>query len=128
MKPFRLALLALLAFAPLRSQPDTVVTRRLALPAGRAVLERQGRAAYGKSYVWTFHAQKGQKIEIRLTSTGERAKFSLNGEKTSLEEAFLVDQWSGPLPNTDDYNIVIVMNEEKSPAVPYRLRVRRMVP
>ena len=125
----RLAFVTSVVIWAAAAQSNTVVTRRLTFPAGQSVVEQSGKADYAMSYVWRFRAQKGQKVEISLTSDGGRVKFSFSGDNTdTFRDGFLVDHWSGALPLTDDYNIVIVMNDEKAKNIAYRLRLRKADP
>ena len=53
-------------------------------------------------------------------------RFTLAAGRTgTLKGVFRLDQWTGMLPETDDYSIVLVMNSESARSVPYKLRVSR---
>lgn len=117
-------LLFLVLAAALYAQPNTVTTRPLVFPKGKPTVERSGRANYAHSYVWVFRGEKDRNVEIRVTSPDGRVQFSLTSDKTgTVKGAFLRNEWTGTLPGTGQYHIVLVMNDDSARAVPYKLRV-----
>jgi hypothetical protein len=107
-----------------QNMSGTVVERRVKFAKGKTSAVLRGRANYGMSYVYHVGAQRGQKMSVRLTSDRGLATFSLIAPDTqTVENGFGVRDWSGDLPQTGDYSIVVVMNEEKAANVPYALEV-----
>ena len=107
-----------------QNQGGTVVERRVRFPRGSHRASVPGRAKYGMSYVYKFGARGGQNMNALLTSKDGLVAFSLiapNGE--TIEGAFLVGTWSGELPQSGDYSIVVVMNTDRPGSVPFTLDV-----
>lgn len=118
-------LAAMLAFAAgAQNQAHTVIERRLNFRPGRTGAAVSGTARYGMSYVYRVRAREGQTTVVRLTSPAKRALFSViapDGE--TIEGAFTTAQWSGELPQTGEYRIVVVMEDQVANKVPYKLSV-----
>lgn len=110
---------------PAQNMRHTVVERRVRFPRGRSKATVHGKARYGMSYVYLVRAKAGQSMGLRLNSRGRAATFSLfsPGEAHGDPKAFAVSQWSGALPQSGDYTIVVVMNERGLSNVRYTLEV-----
>jgi len=63
-------------------------------------------------------------MSLQLSSSRGLVKFSLIAPSTdTINNAFLVTNWSGELPQSGDYSIVVVMNSERAGNVAYTLSV-----
>ncbi len=109
---------------PAQNMGGTVVERRVKFAKGKTSVTLRGKAKYGMSYVYHVRAQKGQQMSVQLKSARGLVTLSLISPDTqTVENAFGTRDWSGELPQTGDYSIVVVMNDEKSANVPYALEI-----
>jgi hypothetical protein len=102
----------------------TVVERRVKFARGTHRASVPGRAKYGMSYVYKLGARAGQNMNVLLSSKNGLVTFSViapNDE--TIPGAFGVGTWSGELPQSGDYSIVVVMNTERAGSVPFTLDV-----
>ncbi len=108
-----------------QNMQHTVVERRVRFSRGQSKAILRGKANYAMSYVYIVRAGAGQNMELHLKSRDEAVRFSLipPEETQSMENAFLVSQWSGTLPQTGDYRIIVVMNEKELSKIRYTLEV-----
>lgn len=110
--------------SPAQNMSVTVIERRVKFAKGQTSVALRGKARYAMSYVYHVRAQKGQHMSVRLNSDRGLVTFSLTAPDTqTVENAFGTRDWSGDLPQTGDYSIVLVMNDEKGGNVPYTLVV-----
>lgn len=108
-----------------QNMSNTVVTRQVKFPRGQNKAILRGTAKYAMSYVYNLVAKKGQTMEISLAGKNAELKFSLiQPDEETIEDAFTVSEWSGELPQSGKYSIVVVMNDENAAAVPYTLQVK----
>lgn len=107
--------------SPAQNQSGTVVERRVRFARGSSSATLTGRAKYGMSYVYIVGARSGQSMTLSLRSSGRDVAFSLIGPDEDTK-AFLSKSWSGRLPLSGDYSIVLVNNERGSSAA-YTLTV-----
>jgi hypothetical protein len=107
-----------------QNMSGTVVKKVIKFAPGESKGSARGSARYGRSYVYTLTAKANQQIEIRLNGKNPELKFSLiRPDEETIDGAFLVSEWSGKLPQSGAYSIVVVMNDSDSAAVPYTLDV-----
>lgn len=110
--------------ATAQNMQHTVVTKDVRFARGKHQTSLRGSAKYGMSYVFNLRAKQGQTMDIRLTGKNSQLGFSLIApDDETIEGAFGVANWSGVLPQSGKYSIVVVMNDEKSARVPYALAV-----
>lgn len=110
--------------SPAQNMSGTVVEHRVKFAKGKTSTTLPGKAKYGMSYVYYVGAPKGQRMSVQVKSNRGLVTFSLIAPDTqTIENAFLVKDWTGDLPQTGDYSIVVVMNNEKASNVPYTLEV-----
>jgi hypothetical protein len=114
----------LVTSAPFASaQRETAKERRVRFSRGQSKATLQGKAKNGVSYIYKVTAQKDQKLEVRLTSDGSLT-FSIVPPGThTLDNAAGVSQWSGSLPESGDYSIVVATNKKEAAKIPYTLEV-----
>jgi len=95
---------------------------RVKFPPGRTTVILNGRATGGPSESggmdpvgYILRARKGQTMTLHLTSAKKNAVFGLYAPGMDLVEgAQSVADWSGPLPKTGDYEIIVFPEDEKT--------------
>lgn len=108
-----------------QNMQNTVVKKQVKFARGQNKATLRGNAKYAMSYVFNLGAKAGQKMEIRLTGKNSELSFSLVApDEETIDGAFGVSEWSGELPASGNYSIVVVMNDENAASVPYMLDVK----
>ena len=116
MKRFIVALLAL----SLMSVPSAWAQKRVTFPRGRTTVVLKGKTTGGPSesggmnpVSYVLRARKGQQMTLHLTSTKNNAVFGLYAPGMDLVEgAQSVADWSGTLPKTGSYEIIVFPQDE----------------
>jgi hypothetical protein len=119
MKKIALALLTILLITA--STIWAQHSKRVRFPAGRTTVVLQGRTTGGPSesggmnpVSYVLGARKGQTMTLHLTSAKKNAVFGVYAPGTELiEGAQSVTDWSGTLPKTGDYEIIVFPEDEK---------------
>lgn len=107
-----------------QNQSHTVTKRYINFKKGQTIAVLSGNAKYARSYVYVFRANSGQMMTVNLVSARRNATFSLiEPDGDTINNAFGVTRWSGKLPSTGEYNIVIVMNNKRVRNISYRLKL-----
>ena len=96
--------------------------KRVRFPAGRTTVVLQGKTTGGPSesggmepVSYVLRASKGQTMTLHLTSAKKNAVFGLYAPGMDLiEGAQSVADWSGELPKTGDYEIIVFPEDEKT--------------
>lgn len=121
-----LILLALIAGSvptALAQQGRLAVEKRISLSRGRTRTIR-GKTYSSTSYVYKLRAQKDQRLEARVTAEGGDATFSIVPPGTEiLENAAGVKEWSGTLPQTGEYSVIVSITSTSELKVPYTLEL-----
>ena len=105
------------------AQGRIAVERRVRLSRGKSKTIR-GKADSSTSYAYKIRAEKDQKLEARVSSDGGVATFSIVPPGTqTLKNGAGVKEWSGTLPETGEYTIVVVINTNDVEKVPYVLEL-----
>ncbi|HEY0323313.1 MAG TPA: hypothetical protein VGC66_20315 [Pyrinomonadaceae bacterium] len=120
-----LILLALsIGSTPLASAQGQVgVEKRISLSRGKTKTIR-GKTDSSTSYIYKMRAQKDQKLVARVTSDGGVATFSIVPPGTQiLENAAGVKEWSGMLPETGDYLIIVAVSSSGVDKISYTLEL-----
>jgi hypothetical protein len=120
-----LVLLTLLAgSAPLFFAQDLVaIERRVRLSRGKTKTFRN-KGDSSTSYVYKLRAEKDRRLEARLSSEGGSATLSIVPPGTqTLENAAGVKEWSGVLPETGEYSVVVAMSTTGNAKLPYTLEL-----
>ena len=108
-----------------QNMQNTVVKKQVKFARGQHKATLRGNAKYAMSYVFNLRAKKGQTMDIRLTGKNSQLTFSLIApNEETIEDAFGVSEWSGELPQSGNYSIVVVMNDEDATNIPYTLEVK----
>lgn len=81
-------------------------TRRVQFPKGRTSVVLKGAAVRGTQDKYLVRANGGQTMTLQITSTEDNAVFEVlaPGGRSLASE---VTDWSGELPGTGDYTIVV---------------------
>jgi hypothetical protein len=116
MKRFIVALLTLL----LVMAPAAWAQKRVKFPPGRTTVILKGKTTGGPSesggmnpVSYVLRARKGQQMTLHLTSAKNNAVFGLYAPGMDLVEgAQSVADWSGTLPKTGDYEIIVFPQDE----------------
>jgi len=96
--------------------------KRVKFPPGRTTVVLTGRTTGGPSesggmmpITYRLRARKGQTMTLHLTSAKKNAVFGLYAPGMDLiEGAQTVKDWSGPLPKTGNYEIIVFPEDEKT--------------
>ncbi|HLM60499.1 MAG TPA: hypothetical protein VK308_06835 [Pyrinomonadaceae bacterium] len=108
-----------------QNMQNTVVKKQVKFARGQNKATLRGTAKYGMSYVFNLGAKAGQTMEIRLAGRNSELSFSVIApDEETMEGAFGVSDWSGELPQSGNYSVVVVMNDENARAVPFTLVVK----
>jgi len=116
MKRLIVALLALLLVAA----PAAWAQKRIKFPPGRTTVVLKGKTTGGPSesggmnpVSYVLRARKGQQMILHLTSAKKNAVFGLYAPGMDLVEgAQNMTDWSGTLPKTGDYEIIVFPQDE----------------
>ncbi len=95
-------------------------TTRVRFPAGRTTVVLKGRTTGGPSESggmnpvgYRLRASKGQTMTLHLTSARKNAVFGVYAPGMDLVEgAQEVTDWTGTLPKTGDYEIIVYPRDE----------------
>lgn len=105
------------------AQGNIAIEKRIHVSRGKTRTIR-GRTDSTTSYVYKLRARKDQALEVRLTSEGEVATFSIvPPAPPALENAAGVKQWSGTLTEDGDYSIIVAISSKGLDKVAYTLEV-----
>jgi hypothetical protein len=118
MKKLALAVLVI----SLLTTSATWAPKRVRFPRGRTTVVLQGRTTGGPSesggmdpVTYVLGARKGQTMILHLTSAKKNAVFGLYAPGSELVEgAQSVADWTGELPKSGDYEIIVFPEDEKT--------------
>ena len=118
MKKLALAFLTIL----LLTASTTWAQKRVKFPPGRTTVILKGTTTGGPSesggmnpVSYHLRARKGQTMTLHLTSAKKNAVFGVYAPGMDLiEGAQNVTDWSGTLPKTGDYEIIVFPEDEKT--------------
>jgi hypothetical protein len=80
---------------------------RVRFAAGASSSELHGRVVLGFPDTYVVAAAKGQVLHVELNARNNDAQFSVTRDESSQGLASATRAWSGPLPVTGDYRIVV---------------------
>ena len=117
MKKLAVALLTLLIFVPTVALGKTI---RVKFPVGRTTVILKGKTTGGPSesggmdpIAYRLRARKGQQMTLHLTSAKKNAVFGVYAPGMELIEiGENATDWSGPLPKSGDYEIIVFPSDE----------------
>jgi hypothetical protein len=113
-------LLLLLAALLIINAPAAWAQKRVKFPPGRTTVILKGKTTGGPSesggmnpVSYKLRASKGQQMTLHLTSAKKNAVFGLYAPGMDLVEgAQNVADWTGTLPKTGDYEIIVFPQDE----------------
>jgi hypothetical protein len=117
MKKITIALVAILFF----SVSAAYAQKRVKFPVGKSSVTLKGKTTGGPSesggmnpVSYVFRANKGQQLTLRLTSAKKNAVFAVYLPKMTdfLGDSSNKTTWSGKLPQTGDYEIIVFPEDE----------------
>lgn len=88
-------------------------SRRVQFKRGASAATVQGRVSLELSDTWIVGARAGQTMTVQLNSARGSVRFMLMTSKTTQSLADSTRSWTGTLPDTDDY-IILVDTDAKS--------------
>ena len=117
MKKLAVALLTLLILVPTVALGKTI---RVKFPVGRTTVILKGKTTGGPSesggmdpIAYRLRARKGQQMTLHLTSAKKNAVFGVYAPGMELIEiGENATDWSGPLPKSGDYEIIVFPSDE----------------
>ena len=117
MKKLSISVLAILLLANVTIWAQ----KRVKFPPGRTTVVLKGKTTGGPSesggmnpVSYKLRAQKGQTMILHLTSAKKNAVFGLYAPGMDLVEGAGGADWSGKLPKTGDYEIIVFPEDEKT--------------
>lgn len=124
LRVFAATALILLAISAAHAQKGTTINRRVQFARGRTTAVIKGKANWGASYIHRLRARAGQTMIVHITGVttfriippGSRNYEALGGADN-------VRDWTGELPRTGDYQIIVGHANDNYTLVPYTLEV-----
>jgi hypothetical protein len=118
MKRFFVA--TLFALLLVTATTEALAQKRVKFPPGRTTVILKGKTTGGPSesggmnpVTYVLRAKKGQQMILHLTSAKKNAVFGLYAPGTELVEgAQSIADWTGTLPKTGDYEIIVFPEDE----------------
>ncbi len=108
-----------------QNMSGSVVKKEVKFARGKSQATLRGTAKYAMSYVFDLDARSGQTMEINLAGKNSQLTFSVIApDEETIDGAFGVAKWSGELPQSGKYSIVVVMNDENARPVPFSLIIK----
>jgi hypothetical protein len=85
---------------------DTTVKKRVRFQRGRTTAVIKDTVRFCFSHEYSLRARRGQTMSVHL-ATGKKTSFTVQSPSGTIEDADGVKDWSGELPETGEYTIVI---------------------
>jgi hypothetical protein len=85
---------------------DRAITKQIKFARGRTTTVIKDTVKLCTSHEYHLRARQGQTMSIHL-ATGKRTSFTLQSPSGTIEDADGVKDWSGELPETGDYVIIV---------------------
>jgi hypothetical protein len=119
-----IACLILASMQAFPQQKEVSIEKRVHISKKGGHATINGKMSPGTSYAYKVSAQKGQKMEAHLTMKDGAATFSVVPPGPELlENSGSVMTWSGNLPQTGDYSIIVVAQGKEPTKVHYTLEI-----
>jgi hypothetical protein len=119
-----LALLAV-TMQPVPAQKGTVIRKRVEFARGRNSATFKGSAEWGTSYIYLVRARAGQAMTVEIKGAP-----GVTIRTPDPNHVFNIDQgdgedkrWSGDLPATGEYKIIVSHTIDGVVAAPYTLKI-----
>jgi len=85
---------------------DRAVTRQVNFARGRTTAVIKNTVRLCTSHEWVLRARQGQTMSVHL-ATGKKTSFTVQSPSGTIEDADGVKDWSGELPETGEYVIIV---------------------
>jgi len=85
---------------------DRAITRQVNFARGRTTAVIKNTVRLCTSHEWVLRARQGQTMSVHL-ATGKKTSFTLQSPSGTIEDADGVKDWSGELPETGEYVIIV---------------------
>jgi Ni/Co efflux regulator RcnB len=85
---------------------DRAITRKVSFARGRTTAVIKDTVRLCTSHEWVLRARGGQTMSVHLAA-GKRTSFTVQSPSGTIEDADGVKDWSGELPETGDYLIIV---------------------
>ena len=85
---------------------DRAITRQVNFARGRTTAVIKNTVKLCTSHEWVLRARQGQTMSVHL-ATGKKTSFTVQSTSGAIEDADGVKDWSGELPETGEYTIVV---------------------
>ena len=85
---------------------DRTITRQVNFARGRTTTVIKQTVRLCTSHEWVLRARQGQTMSVHL-ATGKKTSFTLQSPSGTIEDADGVKDWSGELPETGEYVIIV---------------------
>lgn len=116
--------LILLTLSLAAAQKGTTINRRVQFQRGRTTAVLKGKANWGASYNYRLRAQAGQTMIVHVTGiVSFRIIPPRSRNYDALPGADNVRDWTGALPASGDYQIVVGHANDNYTLAPYTLEV-----
>lgn len=116
--------LILLTITVAAAQKGTTINRRVQFPRGRTTAVLKGKANWGANYIYRLRARAGQTMIVHINGvTTFRIVPPGSRNYEALAGADNVQDWTGELPRTGDYQIIVGHANDNYTLAPYTLEV-----
>jgi len=115
----RLFIATLFVLLLVTATSDALAQKRVKFPPGRTTVILKGKTTGGPSesggmnpVTYVLRAKRGQQMILHLTSAKKNAVFGVYAPGMELMEGVGGVDWSGTLPKTGDYEIMVFPEDE----------------
>ena len=85
---------------------DRAITRQVNFARGRTTAVIKNTVRLCTSHEWVLRARQGQTMSVHL-ATGKKTSFTVQSPSGTIEDADGVKDWSGELPESGEYIIIV---------------------
>jgi hypothetical protein len=85
---------------------DRAITRQVNFARGRTTAVIKNTVRLCTSHEWVLRARRGQTMSVHLAA-GRKTSFTLQSPSGAIEDADGVKDWSGELPESGEYVIIV---------------------
>lgn len=85
---------------------DRAITRQVNFARGRTTAVIKNTVRLCTSHEWVLRARQGQTMSVHI-ATGKKTSFTVQSPSGTIEDADGVKDWSGELPESGEYIIIV---------------------
>jgi|SRR3712207_428907 len=85
---------------------DRAITRQVNFARGRTTAVIKNTVRLCTSHEWVLRARQGQTMTVHI-ATGKKTSFTVQSPSGTIEDADGVKDWSGELPESGEYIIIV---------------------